>query len=268
MVDWESLTRDRIQELFGLDGKTALVTGGSRGIGVMIAGALLDAGATVFITSRRADACAAAAEELSDRGPCEGFAGDVSTTEGCAKLAADFRERSTRLDILVNNAGATWGAPLEEHAVESWDKVMNTNARGSFFLTQGLIPMLAEGASPEDPARIINVGSVDGLVSPQFESYSYSASKAAVHMLTRHLARYLADSNITVNAIAPGLFESKMTAFVFRDPNITTAVIDRIPLHRPGTPDDVGGTAVWLASRAGSYLTGAVVPVSGGLATL
>lgn len=255
-------------ELFGLDGKTALVTGGSRGIGAMIAGALLDAGATVFITSRKADACAAAADELSGRGPCEGFGGDVSTPEGCASLAADFRKRSTRLDILVNNAGATWGAPLEDHTVESWDKVMNTNARGPFLLTQQLVPMLTEGASSEDPARIINVGSVDGLVSPVFESYSYSASKAAVHMLTRHLARHLADSHITVNAIAPGLFESKMTAFVFRDSDVTTSVIDRIPMHRAGEADDVGGTAVWLASRAGSYLTGAVIPVSGGLATL
>jgi NAD(P)-dependent dehydrogenase (short-subunit alcohol dehydrogenase family) len=258
----------RIVELFGLDGKTALVTGGSRGIGAMIAGALLDAGATVFITSRKADACAAAADELSRRGPCEGFAGDVSTPEGCARLATDFRERSTRLDILVNNAGATWGAPLEDHTVESWDKVMNTNARGPFLLTQQLVPMLTEAASSEDPARIINVGSVDGLVSPVFESYSYSASKAAIHMLTRHLARHLADSHITVNAIAPGLFESKMTAFVFRDSDVTTTLIDRIPAHRAGEPDDVGGTAVWLASRAGSYLTGAVIPVSGGLATL
>lgn len=259
---------DRIQELFGLDGKVALVTGGSRGIGSMITEALLDAGATVFITSREAEACATAADELSRRGPCEGFGGDVSTPEGCAKLAADFRARSTGLDILVNNAGATWGAPLEEHTVESWDKVMNTNARGAFLLTQALVPTLAEDASPEDPARIINVGSVDGLISPVFESYSYSASKAAVHMLTRHLARHLADSLITVNAIAPGLFESKMTAFVFGDSDTTTTMIEGIPMHRAGTPDDVGGTAVWLASRAGAYLTGAVIPVSGGLATL
>lgn len=262
------MNSDRIEELFGLDGKIALVTGGSRGIGAMIAGALLDAGANVFITSRKVDACAAAADELSRRGPCEGFGGDVSTPEGCARLAADFRERSTRLDILVNNAGTTWGASLEEHTVESWDKVMNTNARGPFLLTQEFVPMLTAGGSPEDPARIINVGSVDGLVSPVFESYSYSASKAAVHMLTRHLARHLAGSHVTVNAIAPGLFESKMTAFMFRDPDVTTTVIDRIPMHRAGIPDDVGGTAVWLASRAGSYLTGAVIPVSGGLATL
>lgn len=262
------MNTDRIVELFGLEGKTALVTGGSRGIGVMIAGALLDAGATVYITSRKADACAAAAEELSKRGSCDGFAGDVSTSEGCAALAASIRERTVGLDILVNNAGTTWGAPLGDHAVESWDKVMNTNARGAFLLTQELVPLLADRASPEDPSRVINIGSVDGLVSPEFESYSYSASKAAVHMLTRHLARHLVDRDITVNAIAPGLFESKMTAFMFRDPGVTTMVMDRIPMHRAGTPDDAGGTAVWLASRAGSYLTGAVIPVSGGLATL
>lgn len=259
---------DRIVELFGLDGKIALVTGGSRGIGTMIAGALLDAGATVYISSRKADACAEAADKLSGRGPCEGFAGDVSTAEGCAALAADIRERAAGLDILVNNAGTTWSAPLGDHPLEAWDKVMNTNARGTFLLTQELVPLLTERASPEDPSRVINIGSIDGLVSPEFESYGYSASKAAVHMLTRHLARYLADRNVTVNAIAPGLFESKMTAAVFRDPGVTAFVMDRIPMHRAGTPDDAGGTAVWLASRAGSYLTGAVIPVSGGLATL
>jgi len=262
------MNTNRIVELFGLDGKTALVTGGSRGIGAMIAGALLDAGAAVFITSRKVDACTAAADELSKRGPCEGFAGDVSTPEGCAALAAEVSERAGELDILVNNAGTTWGAPLGDHPVESWDKVMNTNARGAFLLTQELIPMLTEGASPQNPSRVINIGSVDGLMSPEFESYSYSASKAALHMLTRHLARYLADRNVTVNAIAPGLFESKMTAFMFHDPGVTSAVMDRIPMHRAGTPDDAGGTAVWLTSRAGSYLTGAVIPVSGGLATL
>lgn len=258
----------RIVELFGLEGKTALVTGGSRGIGAMIAAALLDAGATVLLTARHADACAEATAELSKRGPCRGFAGDVSTPEGCTALAREVRDRVDGLNVLVNNAGATWGASLGEHPVEGWDKVMDTNARGTFLLTQELVPLLAVRASPEDPARVINIGSVDGLVSPQFESYGYSASKAAVHMLTRHLARHLADRHITVNAIAPGLFESKMTRFMFSDPATTATVIDGIPLRRAGAPDDAGGTAIWLASRAGSYLTGAVIPVSGGLATL
>ncbi len=188
--------------------------------------------------------------------------------EGCGSLAAEVRERTSALDILVNNAGATWGAPLEEHPVAGWDKVMDTNVRGTFLLTRELLPLLAERAAPDDPARVINIGSVDGLVSPVMESYAYSASKAAVHMLTRHLARYLADRHITVNAIAPGLFPSKMTAFMTENPDVMAMVLDRIPLRRAGTPDDVGGTAVWLASHAGAYLTGAVIPVSGGLATL
>ena len=158
--------------------------------------------------------------------------------------------------------------PLGGHPVEGWDKVMNTNVRGTFLLTQELLPLLTEGASPEDPSRVINIGSVDGLVSPVTESYGYSASKAAVHILTRHLARHLADRSINVNAIAPGLFESRMTAFMFNDPDVRATVMDRIPMRRAGTPDDVGGTAVWLASRAGSYLTGVVIPVSGGFATL
>ncbi len=259
---------DRVPELFGLGGKTALVTGGSRGIGKMISGALLDAGAEVLITSRRADACAAAAEELAGRGRCAGFAGDVSTPEGCRALADEVRERTDALDILVNNAGTTWVAPIGDYPVDGWDKVMNTNVRGVFLLTQELVPLLSAGASAEDPARVINIGSVDGLVPPDFESYAYSASKAAVHMLTRHLARRLADSGITVNAIAPGLFESKLTAFMFADPAIMAIARDRIPLHRTGAPDDLGGTAVWLASRAGSYVTGAVIPVAGGVATL
>jgi NAD(P)-dependent dehydrogenase (short-subunit alcohol dehydrogenase family) len=257
----------RIEELFGLGGKTALVTGGSRGIGEMLAGALLDAGARVLVCSRKAEACAEAVERLAPRGDVAGFAGDVSTPEGCEAIAASFQERAETLDILVNNAGATWGAPLGEHPVEGWDKVLDTNVRGVFLLTQHLLPMLEAAATAEDPSRIINIGSVDGLVSPLTESYGYSASKAAVHMLTRHLARHLVDRNITVNAIAPGLFESKMTAFWFDDPVVREQVLGMVPMRRPGHPDEIGGTAVWLASRAGTYVTGVVIPVGGGLAT-
>lgn len=254
----------RINELFGLEGKTALVTGGSRGIGEMISEALLDAGARVYISSRKESAVQATADRLG----CEGFLGDVSTPAGCETLADELRSRTDTLDILVNNAGATWGAPLEDHPVDGWNKVMDTNVRGTFLLTQQLLPMLSGSAKKEDPSRVINIGSVDGLVSPITESYGYSSSKAAVHMLTRHLARHLADRDITVNAIAPGLFESRMTAFMFDDPEMEAALVERIPLHRAGNPDDIGGTAVFLASRAGSYLTGTVIPVSGGLATL
>jgi NAD(P)-dependent dehydrogenase (short-subunit alcohol dehydrogenase family) len=260
--------KTRVEDLFGLHGKTAVVTGGSRGIGKMIAGTLVDAGATVYLTSRHEEAVAESVADLSARGDCVGLVGDVSTAEGCSVLANEVGSLIESLNILVNNAGATWGAPIEEHPVEGWDKVMNTNVRGVFLLTQQLLPLLEAAATPEDPARIINIGSVDGLESPQFESYAYSSSKAAVHMLTRHLARHLADRHITANAIAPGLFESKMTRFIFNSQEALDTVVDRIPLGRPGEPDDIGGTAVWLSSRAGSYLTGAIVPVSGGLATL
>ena len=183
-------------------------------------------------------------------------------------LATEVRHRTDGLDILVNNAGATWGAPLGNHPAAAWDKVMDTNVRGTFLLTQELLPLLSERATPDDPSRVINIGSVDGLISPPTNSYGYSSSKAAVHMLTRHLARHLADRNITVNAIAPGLFPSKMTAFALNDPKINAAMMERIPMGRAGAPDDIGGTAVWMASRSGSYLTGTVVPVSGGLSAL
>lgn len=258
----------RVRELFGLDGKTALVTGGSRGIGKMIAATMLDAGAAVYLTSRDPESAAEVALELGEKGSCFGLEGDVSTPEGCNALAEELESREDSLHILVNNAGATWGASLEDHPVEAWDKVMDTNVRGTFLLTQQLLPLLRAAATPEDPARVINIGSVDGLLSPEFESYGYSSSKAAVHMLTRHLARHLATQSITVNAIAPGLFESKMTRFVFNNPELLEAFETRIPLGRPGEPDDIGGTAVWLSSKAGRYLTGAIVPVSGGIATL
>ncbi len=262
------MSNDALSSLFGLDGKTALVTGGSRGIGYMITGSLLDAGATVMISSRNAEACQEAAGKLSERGPCTGFAGDVSTAEGCEALAEEVQNRHESLDILINNAGASWGAPLDNHPVEGWDKVMDTNVRGPFFLTQKLLPLLTAKATAEDPARVINIGSVDGITSPSWPSFAYSSSKAAIHMLTRHMARDLAPRHILVNAIAPGLFESKMTAFMFDDGPVESEVLRRMPLGRSGNPDEIGGSVVWLSSRAGAYLTGAVIPVSGGYAIL
>jgi NAD(P)-dependent dehydrogenase (short-subunit alcohol dehydrogenase family) len=252
-------------DLFSVSGKAAVVTGGSRGIGLMIARGLLEAGAELVISSRKADQLQAAADELAPLGSVTAIPADLSTREGVDTLAAGVRERFDRLDILVNNAGATWGAPIEEFPDTAWDKVLDINVKGVHQLTVALLPLLREAAGAEDPARVINIGSVDGLRVPLLESYSYSASKAAVHMLTRHLAKRLAGEHITVNAIAPGPFESKMMAFALGNPDARAAVESTVPLGRIGRPEDVAGTTIFLASRAGSYLTGAVIPVDGGI---
>ncbi|MHB8531823.1 MAG: SDR family oxidoreductase [Solirubrobacteraceae bacterium] len=250
--------------LFDVSGKTALVTGGSRGIGLMIARGLLEAGASVIVSSRKQADIEAAAGELAALGSCEAIVGDVSTPEGAGELARATRERFPSLDILVNNAGAVWGAPLEEFPASGWDRTMHTNVEGVFHLTVNLLDALRASASAEHPARVINIGSIDGIRTPGVENYSYSASKAAVHMLTRHLARRLASEHITVNAIAPGPFESKMMA-VLGDPEIRAAIERDVPLGRIGRPDDVAGLTLFLASRAGAYLTGAVIPLDGGI---
>ena len=254
-----------MNELFGVAGKTALVTGGSRGIGLMIARGLVQAGARVLISSRKKDQLNAAAAELARDGECEAVAADLSSPEGAAALAAAAIERFPKLDILVNNAGATWGAPLEEFPQSGWDRVMHTNVEGVFHLTIALLGALRAAASEDDPARVINIGSIDGLRTPVTENYSYSASKAAVHMLTRHLAKRVASEHITVNAIAPGPFPSKMTAFMLDEPASREAVEGMVPLGRLGRGDDAAGLAIFLASRAGSYLTGTVIPLDGGI---
>jgi NAD(P)-dependent dehydrogenase (short-subunit alcohol dehydrogenase family) len=252
-------------DLFDVSGKTALVTGGSRGIGLMIATGLLQAGARVIVSSRKAGDLEAAAGELARLGDCEAIPADVSTPEGAAELARSTQAHFPRLDILVTNAGAGWGAPLEEFPAGGWDKVSHTNVEGVFHLTVALLPALRGAADAADPARVINIGSIDGLRTPTLENYSYSASKAAVHMLTRHLAKRLAGEHITVNAIAPGPFESKMTAFMFDTPENREMVERMVPLGRVGRPDDVAGLVLFLSSRAGSYLTGAVIPLDGGI---
>lgn len=254
-----------MSDLFDVSGKTALVTGGSRGIGLMIATGLVRAGARVIVSSRKAEDVNAAAERLATLGDCVAIPGDISSLEGAQALATATRERFESLDILVNNAGAVWGAPLEEFPAAGWEKVLSTNVEGIFHLTVALLGELRAAASPEEPARVINVGSIDGLRTPSVENYSYSASKAAVHMLTRHLAKRLASEHITVNAIAPGPFESKMMAWVLDDPDRRSAVEREVPLGRIGRPDDVAGLTLFLASRAGAYLTGAVIPLDGGI---
>ena len=252
-------------ELFDVSGKSALVTGGSRGIGLMIARGLVQEGARVLISSRKAADVQAAAKELSAFGDCHAVPGDVSTPEGATALAAATREHFGSLDILVNNAGAVWGAPLEEFPQAGWEKVLHTNVEGVFHLTVALLDDLRKTATPADPARVINIGSIDGLRTPGVDNYSYSASKAAVHMLTRHLAKRLASDHITVNAIAPGPFESKMMAFALDDPESREAIEQSVPLKRIGSPEDVAGLTIFLASRAGAYLTGTVIPLDGGI---
>lgn len=251
--------------LFSVAGKHVLVTGGSRGIGRMIARGFLDAGATVTITARKADACRRAAEELSAHGPCTAVPVDVADPAGVAELVAAVGAAAPRLDVLVNNAGATWGEPLETFPRSAWDKVLDVNVKAVFELTVACLPLLRAAASADDPARVLTIGSVDGIRTPALESYAYSASKAAVHMLTRHLALRLAGEAITVNAIAPGPFDSKMMAWVLDDEAGRQQVAASVPLGRVGRPDDMAGTAIFLASRAGSYLTGAVIPVDGGI---
>ena len=251
--------------LFDISGKTALVTGGSRGIGLMIARGLVQAGASVIVCSRKSEEVQAAAAQLSELGACQAIPADISTPEGAGELARATREVFPTLDILVNNAGASWGAPLEEFPASGWDKVAHTNVEGVFHLTVALLDALRAAASAEDPARVINIGSIDGLRAPSVENYSYSASKAAVHMLTRHLAKRLAAEHITVNAIAPGPFESKMMAFVLDNPDTRAAVEQSVPLGRIGRPDDVAGLVQFLTSRAGAYLTGTVIPLDGGI---
>jgi NAD(P)-dependent dehydrogenase (short-subunit alcohol dehydrogenase family) len=251
-----------VKQLFSIDGKVALVTGGSRGIGLMIARGYAENGARVYVSSRSADACAETAAELSKVGTCIALPADLSSPAEVKRLAAELSAREPALHILVNNAGANWGAPLEEYPDSAWDKVLALNVKAVFHATVALLPQLAAAASAEDPARVINIGSIDGIQVPLLETYAYSASKAAVHHMTRVLARKLAPRDITVNAIAPGPFESKMMAETLR--KFGDSIAKSNPRRRIGTPE---GAAIYLASRAGAYVTGAVIPVDGGIST-
>jgi NAD(P)-dependent dehydrogenase (short-subunit alcohol dehydrogenase family) len=251
--------------LFDIAGKNALVTGGSRGIGLMIARGYVEAGAKVYISSRKAEVCNEVAAELSKIGTCISLPADLARDDEIVRLAAELSGLEERLDILVNNAGANWGAPLADYPVDAFDKVMTLNVKAVFRLTQLLVPLLEAAGTADDPARVINIGSIDGIQVPILDTYAYSSSKAAVHQLSRHLAKQLGPHNITVNAVAPGPFESKMMAETLR--NFGDAIARTSPLGRIGRPDDMAGVAIYLASRAGAYVTGAVIPVDGGIAT-
>ncbi len=247
--------------LFSLAGRTALVTGGSRGIGRMIAAGFLQQGAKVYISSRKAAACDAAVAELSALGTCIALPADVSTPAGIAALVAAYSARESRLDILVNNAGAAWGAPFDEFPEAGWDKVVDLNLKSPFFLTQALHKLLIAGAA-QQPAKVINIASIDGqTVNPQ-ETYSYAASKSGLIHLSKRMALRLVQDNIIVNAICPGAFASEMN----RDArDHADAVAARIPARRVGVDDDMAAAAIYLASRAGDYVVGTTLTVDGGV---
>lgn len=260
-----------LDSLFSISGKIALVTGGSRGIGEMIAAGFLANGAKVYISSRKAAACDATAARLADTygGECISIPANLAELSGIDSLTAQLREREDKLNILVNNAGVSWGAPLDEFPESGWDKVFDTNVKGVFFTTQRLLPLLEAGATADDPARVINIGSIDGMRTPIFDTHSYGPSKAAVHALSREMATKLVKRNIIVNAIAPGPYPTWMLSTgVGGGGDVANTDWDvvgsRNPRGRIGTPEDIAGLAIFLSSRAGAFVVGQVIASDGG----
>ncbi|MFT3977778.1 MAG: SDR family oxidoreductase [Sphingomonas bacterium] len=255
-----------MDELFGVSGRSVLITGGSRGIGLAIAEGFVKAGARVYICSRKAEDCDNAARALSEHGTCVSLPGNVADAEGRRTLLERYRQHEDSLDILINNAGALWAAPIAEYPESGWEKVFDLNVKAVFFLIQQFLPLIERNASLDNPGRIINVGSVNAIRIPDHETYAYVSSKAAVHQLSRHLAGKLASRYVTVNVLAPGLYPSALLA---NDMKIKgeAAVTGRVPMGRLANANDMAGAAIYLSSRAGSFLTGAVIPVDGGMAT-
>lgn len=251
-------------ELFTVEGKTVLITGGSRGIGLMMAKGFVNAGARVYISSRKTDVCEQVAGELSKIGTCEALPADVTTDEGLEDLVARYSKQEQSLDVLINNAGKGWEAPLESFPDHGWDSVMNINVKSIFKLTRALLPLLEAAGNFEQPARVINIGSIAAETHQAMNLYSYGASKSAIHWLTKTLACEFGTRHITVNAIAPGRFPSAMTAPVMADKERYDAEVSAIPLRRWGEEKDIAGLSIFLASPAAAFITGAIIPLDGG----
>ena len=256
------LLRDNMKDLFNVEGKVALVTGGSRGIGAMIAEGFVKNGVKTYITSRKSEQCNNKADELSKFGECISIPADLTDMNEMDKLVNYIQENEKQFNFLINNAGAAWGASFDDFPENGWDKVMDTNVKSVFFLTQKFAKILEQSGNNSDPSRVINVGSIDGIGIPRAETYSYPASKAAVHQLTRVLANRLAHRNININAIAPGPFQSNMMAHTLEE--YGEQIKSSVPRGRIGIPEDMAGTAIFLCSKASSYITGSIIPVDGG----
>ena len=251
--------------LFSMQGKVCVVTGGSRGLGAFMARGFLEAGAKrVYITARKAEACIEAAKALSQYGECIALPGDVATSEGVVNLVSELTSREQHIDVLVNNAGTGWGAPFGQFPEKGWDKCMDINAKTPFFLTQALAPLLRKNASADSTSSVINIGSIAGICGNGLDNFAYAAAKSAVHQVTRVLATELAKDHVRVNAIAPGRFYSKMTEFLSNDQDAFEAELESIPMRRWGKDTDIAGVAIMLASQAGGFITGQIIPVDGG----
>lgn len=254
-----------LDKLFSMQDKVCVVTGGSRGLGAFIAQGFLQAGAKrVYITARKAEACMTAAQELSQFGECIALPGNVATSAGLMQLVEELQKRENHIDVLVNNAGTAWGAPFGQFPEKGWDKVMDLNVKSPFFLTQALLPLLAKNANEASTSSVINIGSIAGIVGNGLDNFSYAVSKTAIHQATRVLANELAAAHIRVNAIAPGRFYSKMTEFLSEDKAAFEEELQTIPMRRWGNAQDIAGVAIMLASRAGGFITGQIIPVDGG----
>ncbi len=254
-----------MKSLFDISGKTAIVTGGSSGIGAMIAQGFVENGVKTYISARKEGPLKAKAEELSEHGTCIPIAADLSTVAGIESLVAAVSEQEDHIDILVNNAGANWVVPIDEFPEDGWDKVMSINIKSIFFMTQKALPLLRAKGTQEDPARVINIASIHGFDNPGMPAYAYSASKSGVVHLTKHLATDLAADNISVNGIAPGFFPSNMTKMATSNDAIYNATVAQIPRKRAGEPEDVAGTAIFLSSRAGAWVDGHTIVLDGGM---